>query len=188
MGDILDGSDNAEFLKSWVATAKNKLMDQQTGILISAFSVKGVPSPAAAGPEGSSIWMAAHMLEVVDPEFAKDQYQRAREELGGTLLGFGYSREWPVGLEGVMDIDSGPVVPVLGASASASGLAVMAAAAFGDDKYLEKLMTSLQFAGFSTEKNSKLRFLASNQVGDAVLLYAMTEGPLWKEVIRRAKL
>jgi len=187
MGDILDGSDNSEFLKSWVATAKERLTDKHTGILISAFSVEGIPAPAAAGPEGSSIWMAAHMLEVIDPVFAADQYRRAREELGGSFLGFGYSREWPRGQEGTMDIDSGPVVPVLEASASASGLAVMAAAAFGDDSYLEKLMTSLQFAGFSTEKNGKLRFTASNQVGDSVLLYAMTEGPLWQEVLRRKK-
>ena len=185
MGDALDGTDHEEFLKSWVRTAKAKLLEPRTRILISAFAVDGTPAPAGPGPEGSSIWMAAHMLEVVDPEFARDQYRRARNALGRRLLGFGYSREWPRGQEGSMDIDSGPVIPLFGASASASGLAVLAASAFGDASYLGDLMASLECAGFPTEQGGHLRFQASNQVGDAVLLYAMTEGPLWKETRKR---
>ena len=185
MGDALDGTDHDAFLKSWVQTAKAELLEPSTGILISAFGVDGTPSPAAFGPEGSTIWMAAHMLEIVDPEFARDQYDRARQALGRSFLGFGYSREWPRGLEGSMDIDSGPVVPLLGASASASGLAVLGAAAFEDLGYLSSLMVSLECAGFPTDQEGRLRYLASNQVGDAVLLYAMTEGPLWAEVRRR---
>lgn len=185
MSDVLDDTDHAAFLSSWVQTAKAKLVETQTGILISAFGVDGTPSPAAFGPEGSTIWMSAHMLEIVDPEFARDQYDRAREALGDNFLGFGYSREWPRGLEGSMDIDSGPVVPFLGASASASGLAVLGAAAFEDQDYLGSLMVSLECGGFPSEQEGRLRYLASNQVGDAVLLYAMTEGPLWTEVRRR---
>jgi hypothetical protein len=185
MGDVLDGSDHSAFLDAWVRTAKERLLESTTGILISAFGVDGSPAPAAFGPEGSSIWMAAHMLEVVDPAFAKDQYERARAELAGSFLGFGYSREWPRGLEGFVDIDSGPIVPGLGASASASGLAVLAAAAFDDVAYFGKLMVSLECGGFPTKTKGRLRYQASNPVGDAVLLYAMTEGPLWDAVKRR---
>ena len=184
MGDVLDGSDHTEFLDAWVRTAKAKLLESTTGILISAFGVDGSPAPSAFSPEGSSIWMAAHMLEIVDPAFAKDQYKRARIELGSTFLGFGYSREWPCGLEGFVDIDSGPIVPVLGASASASGLAVLGAAAFDDVAYFGELMMSLECGGFPTKARGQLRYQASNAVGDAVLLYAMTEGPLWDAVNR----
>ena len=81
-----------------------------------------------------------------------------------------------------MDVDSGPVIPLLGASASASGLAIMAAAAFDDVEYLSSLLTSLECAGFPAERDGMLRYQASNPVGDAVLLYAMTEGPLWSLV------
>lgn len=187
MADALDGTDHDEFLTSWVQTGRAKLADPRTGILISAFSVDGTPAPAGFGPEGSSIWMAAHMLEVVSPEFAADQYRRARKALGRNFLGFGYSREWPRGHAGSMDIDSGPVFPLFGVSASASGLAILASAAFHDTAYFGALMTSLQCAGFPAEKNGRLRFMAGNQVGDAVLLYAMVEGPLWDEVGRRAR-
>ncbi|MGB0580850.1 MAG: hypothetical protein ACPGVU_14200 [Limisphaerales bacterium] len=186
MADVLDDTDNSEFIRRWVATARLELMDHQTGLLISAFSVTGDPAPAAPVPEGSSIWMATHMLELVDADFAKDQYQRARKELGRTLLGFGFAREWPKGLEQRPDIDSGPIIPVLGASASSSGLALLAAATFDDRDYFTSLMTSLEFMGFPVEQDGKLHYRASNQVGDSVLLYALTEGPLWDQIQSRS--
>lgn len=188
MADVLDGTDHGEFLNHWVRTGRARLTEPRTGLLISAFGVDGSPAPAGFGPEGSSIWMAAHMLEVVDQNFATDQYRRARKALGRSFLGFGYSREWPRGHAGTMDIDSGPVIPGCGASASASGLAILAATAFQDTAYFSELMTSLRCAGFPSERNGKLRFMAGNQVGDAVLLYAMVEGPLWDEVGRRGRL
>ncbi|MHB9139872.1 MAG: hypothetical protein ACYC4Q_10775 [Victivallaceae bacterium] len=84
-------------------------------------------------------------------------------------------------------MDSGPVIPVFGASLSASGLAILAAAAFDDDQYLQELLTSLEFAGFPDKSNGKLSYQTSNQVGDAVLLYAMMEGPLWDLVHPKMK-
>ncbi|NIM96511.1 MAG: hypothetical protein GTO24_00080 [candidate division Zixibacteria bacterium] len=185
MADVLDGTDHSAFILSWVNTAKERLIDSKTGLLVSAFGVDGTPSPSGFGPEGSTIWMASHMLQIVDEGFAEDQYQRARRELGRSFLGFGYSREWPVGVEDSVDVDSGPVIPVLGASASASGLAIIAAAAFDDVEYLRALLTSLEFAGFAHKRQGRLRYQSSNQVGDAVILYAMTEGPLWDLVRTR---
>ena len=56
--------------------AKQKLVDPKSGLLISSFTTDGAPM---AGPEGSSIWMVAHSLQLLDEDFARDQYQRARE-------------------------------------------------------------------------------------------------------------
>ena len=186
MADALDGTDHAAFLDEWLATAKQELLEPTTGMLISAFEVDGRPAPCGFGPEGTSIWMASHMLQLVDQEFAEDQYQRACKELARSCLGFGYSCEWPQSCVGSMDVDSGPVVPVLRASTSASGLAIMAASAFDDDRFLTGLLTSLNVAGFPTERDGRLQYMASNPVGDAVLLYAMVEGPLWDEVNKRS--
>ena len=80
-----------------------------------------------------------------------------------------------------MDIDSGPIVPIFGASASASGLAFLGAAGFHDVEYLTQLMTSLNFAGFPVKRGDALHYQASNPVGDAVLLYALVQGPLWEK-------
>lgn len=181
LGDVLDKSDHSEFLREWVETAKLHLIEPQSGLLISAYAIDGTPLPHGPGPEGTSIWLASHMLQIVDGTFAQDQYQRAKAQLGRSLLGFGYSREWPNNVEGMMDIDSGPIVPLMEASASASGLAFLGASGFRDTKYLTQLMTSLNVAGFPIRKNGTLRYQASNPVGDAVLLYSLVQGPLWEK-------
>jgi hypothetical protein len=179
IADALDGSDHREFFKQWVQSARKELIDEKTGLLISSFGLHGGRS---SGPKGSTIWMAAHCLQLIDEEFAADQYRRARKELGRDLLGFGYSRECPTSEVEMSDIDSGPVIPYLNASTSASGLAIMGAAAFGDRDYFAGLCTSLDFGGFPVEREGRLKYCASNQVGDAVLLYAMVLGPAWEKV------
>lgn len=43
--------------------------------------------------------MTSHMLKIVDEAFARDQYELARQHLGRSFLGFGYSRKLPVSVE-----------------------------------------------------------------------------------------
>jgi len=179
IADALDGTNHREFFKRWIRSARENLIDRKTGLLVSSFALDASPS---SGPKGSTIWMAAHCLQLIDEEFAADQYRRARRELGRELIGFGYSRECPVSKVELSDVDSGPVIPYLNASTSASGLAIMGAAAFGDRDYFSALCTSLDFAGFPIEREGRLKYCASNQVGDAVLLYAMVLGPAWEKV------
>lgn len=84
-----------------------------------------------------------------------------------------------------MDVDSGPVIPLLDISAGSSGMAFLGAAAFDDRAYYRGLAASLMFAGLPVEREGGLKFCASNQVGDAVLLYSIVLGPLWEEVRKR---
>jgi hypothetical protein len=182
MSDVVAGTDHRDFIAEWLDRTKQRLIHPSTGLLVSSFTFDG---KWLDGPEGSSIWMSAHCLDLVDPAFAADQYRRAKRELGRSVFGFGYAREWPEAWVGAMDVDSGPVIPPLGISAGASGLAFVGAAAFGDDLFLGRLLTSLRFGGFPVHDNGTLRFAASNDVGDAVLLYAWVMGPLWEEIHRR---
>jgi hypothetical protein len=124
----------------------------------------------------------ANCLQILDAAFARDQYQRARKELGTTTLGFGYAHEWPKSWDGPADIDSGPIIPVLDISAGSSGMAFIGASAFGDETFLRSLAATLDFAAFPKRKSGALKYCASNQVGDAALLYAATLGPLWAKV------
>ncbi len=177
--DHLDGADHSKFIRRWLTTAKSKLIDRRTGLLVSSYTLGG---EHLDGPEGSSIWMVAHCLSLLDEEFARDQYKRANEHLSRSILGFGYAREWPESWTGPMDIDSGAVVPGLGLSVSASGMAFIAAATFDDRQFYRSLATSLEFAGMPIEDDAGLRYATSNQVGDAVLLYSMSLGPAWRKV------
>jgi hypothetical protein len=177
--DYLDGTDHRSFFREWITTARERLTDPATGILFSSFTIEG---KAKDGPEGSSIWFAAHCLRLIDEPFARDQYHRAKKELAGSALGFAWAREWPKTWMSAMDVDSGPVVPVVGASAGSSGTAFVAARSFEDDDLWKGLLTSLDFAGFPIRDGDVLQYAASNQVGDAVLLYSLVLGPLWKKV------
>jgi hypothetical protein len=181
LADRLDGGDHSDLARRWIAVAKEKLLDKASGLLVSSYKVDGAHLD---GPEGSSIWLVANMLLVVDEAFARDQYARARKELGRTVLGFGFAREWPTSWPGGKDVDSGPLVPVLEASPGASGMALVGAASFGDDGYLHALMRTLSLAAFPTRDTSGLRYEASNPVGDAVMLYALVQGPLWERARR----
>jgi len=138
-------TDHSAFIKQWIAFAKTNLTDHGTGILISSFTADGI---ALDGPEGSSIWMVTHGLRLLDEDFARDQYQRARKELHRSLAGFAWSREWPASHKGQVDVDSGSVIPILEISAGGSGMAFIAASSFGDDEYLSQLAATLDFPPF----------------------------------------
>jgi len=125
-----------------------RLLEPRTGILISAYDVKGTAAACGSGAEGSSIWMVCHMLQIVDPAFAKEQYGLARKALGASFLGFGFAREWPRDSGSSQDIDSGPVDPLLNASPSSTALAAVAAAAFGDDEYYRGISASVALEAY----------------------------------------
>ena len=184
VADHLDGTDHTPLIQRWLTVAKEKLVHKESGLLISSYTKEG---RIMDGPEGSTIWLVAHCLAVIDPEFARGQYQRARKELGRTLLGFGFAREWPKSAKGTADIDSGPIIPVLEISAGSSGMAFIGAATFGDWDYVSSLAASLDMGGFPIRENGRLRYCASNQVGDAAMLYATVLGPLWESVKKKGK-
>lgn len=178
MLDRANGSreDHRALIQDWVAHAKTHLTDPKTGLLVSSYTWDG---QTLDGPEGSSIWMSASNLLFLDEAFARDQYARARRELGASFMGFGWAREWPSGTPARPDVDSGPIVPVLEASAGSSGLAFLGASAFEDKTWLRELFASLELAGFRDDRG---HYRASNEVGDAVLSYALSFGPLFHRV------
>ncbi len=182
VSDRLDGTDHSGLCRKWIAVAREKLVDEETGLLVSSFQTDGTPLD---GPEGSTIWMVVHCLSVVDDAFARDQYRRARKELGRIVLGFGYGAEWPASWEGPRDIDSGMVVPGFEVSAGSSGMAFMAASTFHDWEFLKALNSTLDMAAFPSRNSGRLKYCASNQVGDAALLYASVLGPLWERTAKQ---
>ncbi|MFP2909385.1 hypothetical protein ACLESD_30960 [Pyxidicoccus sp. 3LFB2] len=180
LSDAVDGRDHSELRRRWVDTARAKLVDARTGLLISSYTYAGTRRD---GPEGSSLWPSLHMLQLVDADFAREQYQRARKELIGEALGFAWAGEWPGGTSRQEDIDSGPSIPLVNANAGSSGLALLGAAAFDDEPLLSGLVTSLRFAAFPMTDDTGMRFAAGNALADAVLLYSLVEGPLWQRAL-----
>jgi hypothetical protein len=180
VGDYLDNTDHSDFFARWLKSARENLIDKETGILVAAYDLSG--KNISDGPEGSTIWLAAHCLQLIDPEFARDQYLKARQHLRSQFLGFGYAYEWPAGI-GHDDVDSGPIIPVINLSAGSTGLAFLGAASFGDREYLAELYRSLEMGAFPVQTEHGIRYSASNTVGDAVLLYSIAQGPAWQKIM-----
>lgn len=178
--DVAKGKDHSALLASWVRVARARLIDPDTGMLVSSFHYDG---RHLDGPEGSTLWVAAHNLMLVDAAFAREQYTLAKRALARSFVGFGWAREWPTGGKRTHeDIDSGPVIPGFELSPSSSGLAVVAAGTFQDREYSRELARSLDFAGFPVGDRRELHFAAGNELADAVLAYGYTTHHLWKRV------
>ncbi|MGH7954985.1 MAG: hypothetical protein ACREOZ_03405, partial [Gloeomargaritales cyanobacterium] len=73
-------------------------------------------------------------------------------------------------------------IPYFEISAGSSGMAFIGASAFTDYPFLASLNATIDFVGFPSRKNGALKYCASNQVGDAALLYAATLGPVWQKI------
>ncbi|HVK82676.1 MAG TPA: hypothetical protein VM513_01145 [Kofleriaceae bacterium] len=178
--DVGEGAPDrhARLFARWVATAKATIADPRTGLLAAKTTLAG---HVLEGPEGSTLWVAAVMLRMVDDDFARAQYAAARAALRGSFAGFGWAREWPATHLGRDDIDSGPTIPIVGANAGASGLALIAARAFDDDVFARELTRSLRLAAFPVHGGE--RYAAGNQLADAAVLYAAVSGPLWERAM-----
>lgn len=107
----------------------------------------GLPMSEVAGvtatgrlPRGCALSFTVRYLAEVDPARAQALFRRYRESfLIRSLLVTGF-REWPPGVEGQADADSGPIVQGIGAAASAFGIA--AARAMGDEDLARSLETT----------------------------------------------
>lgn len=178
--DAARGTDHRTFATQWLDYAKAHLVDARTGLLVSSYRYDGT---WLDGPEGSSLFMAAQNLLLWDDAFARDQWTRAKAALIFDVAGFSLAREWPRTEGSTMDVDSGPVIPLLDASPGASGLAILGAASFGDDAAKRGLLRSLRFAAFPENTESGMRFAGASAMGDAVVGYALNVGPLWDKAL-----
>ena len=87
---------------------------------------------------------------------------------------------WPTWIQG-------RIVPVFDISAGSSGMAFIGASGFDDADFLKSLRGRAGFCRIPFPNEGRLKYYASNQVGDAALLYAATLGPLWAKVRREAR-
>jgi hypothetical protein len=179
MSDALDGTDHRDLLAGWVAEARAGLVEPGTGLLGSSYRVDGAPLD---GPEGSTVWLVATNLLLIDPVLAREQYERASVALLHDLAGLAWASEWGPGWQGPVDVDSGPIVPLVDASPSSSGFAILAARAFGDEWTFAALTRSLGAADLVVQLDPRLAVLADNAMGNTIVLHGLTFGPLWERL------
>jgi hypothetical protein len=129
-------------IERWIRAARDRL-DPATGLLPHrADPTTGQP---IEGARGSSQSIIARFLTEIDPAWGREQYVLFHRQFVATPLGVAGVREYPQGIAGTGDVDSGPLV--LGISLSASAVAMGAALAQGDDALADPLLHASETFG-----------------------------------------
>lgn len=158
----------------WLTLARERL-DPQTGLLPHRVNARnGRPVETARGSSQSVI---ARFLPEIDPLWGRAQYALFREHFVAPFLGVPGVREYPVGLSGSGDVDSGPLV--FGFSASATVVTLAAAHVHGDTEIADALIPASEAVGLPLEWAGQKRYaLGLLPVGEAFLVWAKTTS-LW---------
>jgi hypothetical protein len=166
--DKVIGTDHGEVVELWLQRS-SEMVDPRTGLL--PHETDPASGTAIVGPRGSSQSIIQRMWPMVDPVTAADSYQRFRDVFVSSTAGFVGVREYPEGVEGRGDIDSGPLL--LGFSASASVVAIGSARANGDAALAVALLHEVDVFGVPLTIGNKRRYaLGALPIGDAFVAWA----------------
>lgn len=157
----------------WTAACRERFVDRDTGLLIQSVAADGVT--ALDRPRGSGTALAVYFLSFADPKLSRDLFVALERELAGTVLGFGVVREYPRGVFGLGDIDSGPLVA--GYSISAMGFSLAGCRMHGDAECFDRRYAGFHLLGAPFEHSGRWSFVSGGALGDAILLAMLTARP-----------
>ncbi|EWC58219.1 putative hydrolase [Actinokineospora spheciospongiae] len=158
----------------WLREVRQRL-DPRTGLLPHrADPVDGTPAEVARGTSQS---MVNRFLPEIDPAFAREQYLRFRDRFVVSPLGLGPAvREYPAGMDGPADVDSGPLP--LGVSLSATVVTIGAAQVHGDDRLAGAVAAYAELVGVPVGTPWSKRYgFGLLPIGDAFLAWSKTARP-----------
>ncbi|MFG1815757.1 hypothetical protein ACGFIF_18480 [Kribbella sp. NPDC049174] len=149
----------------WVAAVKTQL-DPGTGLMPHQVE------PATTGARASSQSMIQRFLVEIDPAFARAQYEIFKDRF---VAGLGV-REYPKGVGGQGDVDSGPLI--LGISLSAT-VVTMGAARVERDPLADRLAREGDLLGLPVSGPKTKRYaLGLVPIGDAFLAWSASARPI----------
>ena len=158
----------------WVTAVRERLDREYGAMPHSADAHMGV---AREGPRGESLALMSLILVDVDSSLARQQYEILRRNFVDHRWGVPGVREYPHGVAGHGDVDSGPIV--LGFSGPAIVVGAGAAIAHGDEDVATALLATAELAGIPIEFAGRRCYaLGILPVGDAFLAWARSATPV----------
>lgn len=159
-------------LSAWPARIAG-VRDKATGLLPHKLGPDG---SVIEGPRGSSQALLLAFEPDVDPDLAARDYRAFVATFVVRRAGLVGIREFPAGTPGDADVDSGPLV--FGVSASASAVALAATSRQGDVHLSQALNAEAELLGLPITWNSARRYgFGTVPVGDAFLAWARSQTP-----------
>ncbi len=165
-------------IDEWVAQSK-KLEQSPAGLI--AFQIDSESGIPLQTYRGSNIAWNSFFMPLVDENYAKDQFEKFKQNMLRRIIGFAAFKEHLKGGLFRMDCDTGPVI--LGLGGTATGFSVAGARRTNDILLLSSLLRSVEILGMSVTKKNEKRYLAVPVVGDSIMLAMKTAcrwRPLWK--------
>jgi hypothetical protein len=167
------GIDHSATIERWVKNVRSRAVHAETGLLIQA--VDAVTLGAYDEPRGSGTVLGLLGVRYADESLARELYEAVSQQLSGRWLGFGAVREYPVGVAGGGDIDSGPIV--FGYGMSATGFCLGAARAAGDAPFFRRLYATAHLCGAPVSRGVGEHFISGGNLGNAIFFAMLTTPP-----------
>lgn len=168
------GTDHRQLLQKAAGDLRTRYTDPTSGMLIQAVGLDD--GNAIDKPRGSGTALASYFLSFDDGPcglLSQEMYSALRLRHSGTILGFGYVREYPASVEaGMGDIDSGPVI--FGMSFSGTGFSLGPARTHGDPEGFTRIYRSLYIVGAPFESKRQREFVTGGPLGNAIMLAMLT--------------
>jgi len=170
----------------WIARARLHV-DPKLGALSHAADAEtGAP---IGGVRGSSLALMSRVLIDADSVFAAEQYSVLRRYFIDYTWGIPGVREYPRGVAGGGDVDSGPIL--LGYSGPAVVVGAAAARVHGDEAVARALLGATEVGGVPIDLGGGRRYAAGLlPLGDAFIAWSRSsipvenvEGPEWDPVL-----
>ena len=161
----------------WIERAKKEWIDKETGLVASFLEAYNGSVQIVLPVKGSYSALNCYYLSLVDPEFAKEQYDCLMKNYkqGFPFAGIKeyHDRTCLFG----MDIDAGPIIFNL--SPSGTAFTIGCATSLDDMEFRNRLLKTAEIGGSTVTWFGKSHYLLANLalVGEAIVLAMRTSSP-----------
>ena len=161
----------------WIKKASSEWIDQETGLLASFLEENHGKAQIVLPVKGSYSALNCYYLSLVDPEFAKEQYDCLMKNYkqGFPFAGIKeyHDRTCLFG----MDIDAGPII--FNISPSGTAFTIGCATSLDDMEFRNRLLKTAEIGGSTVTWFGKSHYLLADLalVGEAIVLAMRTSAP-----------
>lgn len=153
-------------IRRWVEQVRTRL--DERGLMTHAWEPYG--DNQLEGGRGSSQALMNAFLPIIDEIFAREQFVLFREHFLMERFGVPLFREYPKGMRGMGDVDSGPVI--LGAGFAASIVGAAACRANGDVFHAQELYATIEGFGMVVGGERKRYIFGALPIADLFIAWS----------------
>ena len=161
----------------WIERARKEWIDKETGLVASILVEDNDSVEIQLPTRGSYSALNCYYLSLIDPEFAKEQYECLKKNFKQGFLIDGIKEYNDRTCLMGFDIDAGPIIFNL--SPSGTAFAIGCASSLDDMEYRRQLLKTAEIAGSTVTWFGNSHYLLANWalVGEAITLAMRTSAP-----------